>query len=381
MYELGMMSKIVVAKLLLMLLCASLCSVRTDAQEWSWHRETVDAAASFTSVAVDHEGNVHVSYINGGVKYAFRPAGLTKWFTMAVDGSGNGFTSITVDSANNPYICYTGYEMLKYAHWDGKSWSVQQIAPNSGQIGYSCGIGVAPDGTVHIIWYQLTLAGQGEYYHLKHAVLKDGMWQARTVDFDGETGKWNSLRIDALGVPHISYSAYRNGEQKYASWNGEGWTVTTVESRMLSKTGADHPGEANSLLIGGDGGVMVTFMDENSLRLARRKGGSWSIEKVDTISNDSWFDYKSSLVLDHMGGIHICYQDAQRVKHAYSDGKRWQIRVITDAGPPARYPAMAIDRQDTLYISYQDPADGSLKVAVGIRNTNPHIPASTAAKK
>jgi hypothetical protein len=373
MWELGIMRRLAgKAKVSMAALVVSICFGEVSAQEWSWHTETVDTSASFTSVAVDQEGNVHLSYINGSVKYAFRPAGVPKWFTMAVDG-GNNFTNITVDSANNPYICYTAYDWLKYAHWDGKSWRVQQIAPNSGQIAYSCAMGIAPDGTAHIIWYQVYVS-EGAYYHLKHAELKNGMWQARTVDFSMETGKWNSLRIDSQGVPHVAYSAYTQGDQKYAYQKGESWIISTVESRTLSKNGSIHPGEGNSLVVTDDGKVIISYMDENSLKLARGNGTSWSIEKVDDISNASWFDYRSSLVLDHQGFPHICYQDAERVKHAYWDGKKWRIQIVANAGPPARYPSMAIDRHDALYISYQDPTDGSLRVAVGI-----HGPASQVA--
>jgi hypothetical protein len=346
------------------LLSAALSVGVASAQEWSWQTERIDTAGAFTSVAVDHEGNVHLSYINGGVKYAFRPAGMPKWFTMDVAG-GNGFTNITVDSANNPYICYTAYDELKYAHWDGKSWIVRQIAANSGQIAYSCAMAVAPDGTPHIIWYQIT-SGPSSYFHLKHAELKNGMWQARTVDFSMETGKWNSLHIDSHGVPHVSYSAYTQGEQKYAYQNGDSWAISTVESRSLAKTDSVHPGEGNSLLLTDKGDVLISYMDEKILKLARRAGTSWSIEKVDSISNDSWFNYRTSLVLDKQGFPHIAYEDAGRVKHAYWNGKQWHIQVVVNNGASAPYPSMAIDAQDKLYLSYQDPSDGSLKVAVGV---------------
>src|SRR5262249_3368690 len=78
-----------------------------SAEDWSWRTEKVDTDASFTSLAVDHDGNVHVSYVNNGmVKYAFRPVGTSKWFNTTVD-QGNSFTNIAVDGADNPYICYT----------------------------------------------------------------------------------------------------------------------------------------------------------------------------------------------------------------------------------------------------------------------------------
>src|SRR5262249_28791403 len=77
------------------------------AQNASWTTETVDKLSSRgVSLAVDKEGNLHVSYVTdeGDVKYAFRSAGSVRWFTMNITkglpyyGHGGGmFTRITVD--------------------------------------------------------------------------------------------------------------------------------------------------------------------------------------------------------------------------------------------------------------------------------------------
>src|SRR5439155_456468 len=51
-------------------------------QGWKWSTETVDSSGRFTSLVVDKQGNVHLSYSDGNsriLKYAFRSAESAKW--------------------------------------------------------------------------------------------------------------------------------------------------------------------------------------------------------------------------------------------------------------------------------------------------------------
>ncbi len=334
-------------------------------QAWVWKTETVDQSGKFTSLVTDDLGNLHIAYLKDGegIKYGFRPAGSSKWFTMVLDPSG-GFVRLTVDQQGNPHICST-HGVMKYGHWDGQKWNMQQIAPGSGDIFFSCSVAVGADGTPHTTWYQYGGRDGKAYLHLRYAVLKDGVWLARTIDFDGETGKWNSMVVDARGNPHISYSAFFRGQLKYAHWNGKNWVVTAVDSR--SQTSQQNRGMGNSLILDAQGNVHISYFDENGLKYARQQGNTWSIQSVDLASAVvDWAGYRSSLVLDPRGFPHICYEDAGAVKHAYWDGEQWRIRVIVGSeGGQRRFSSMSMDRQGTLYISYIDSIDNSLKVAIG----------------
>jgi hypothetical protein len=346
------------------------------AQSWTWQTEQVGGTGEFISLAIDGTSSLHVSFTNAGrLVYGFRAANSAKWFEMAIANNVVGYTAIAVDNSDRPHLCYTTHETLRYAHWDGKRWFFQQIAPNSGQIAYTCSIAIASDGTPNIIWYQLSLAGVGGFFHLKHAALRDGAWQARTVDLAAETGKWNSLRLDAEGNPHVSYSAHAIGEQRYASWNGKSWSISTIEARATSKTNALHPGYGNSLVLTSNGQPLVSYMDETRLKFARqRSDAGWSVEEVDYISGIDWQDYKSSLVLDDDGNPHIAYQASGALKHAYFDGKEWRHEVIAGRGQlPARYPSMVSAKGNLLFIAYQDPDNGMVKVAVG-KFSSPVLP-------
>jgi hypothetical protein len=339
----------------------------TCAQSWSWTYDFIDVPAKFPSLAVDSSSNLHISYADGtgALKYGFRPAGSAKWYFMVLDKQLGAFTTkLTLDSNSNPHICYAP-GVIKYARFDGKQWQIIQIAKDSGEIGYTCSIVIAKDGTPHLTWYQLS-GPIPNYLHMRYAVLKDNAWLVRTLDLDNETGKWNSMVLDAQSNPLISYSAWYNGELRLAHWNGQKWEFDTADSRTRSH-GEYNIGEGNSLVLDSNGKPHVSFYSEKALKYAHLVGEDWKVEIVDQFTwLGSWAHFRSSIVLDKQARPHICYENAGFLKHAYWDGKQWRIQFLARSGlETLRYETMAIDRDDTIYVAFRDPEDNTLKLATG----------------
>jgi hypothetical protein len=339
----------------------------TCAQSWSWTYDFIDVPAKFPSLAVDSSSNLHISYADGtgALKYGFRPAGSAKWYFMVLDKQLGAFTTkLTLDSNSNPHICYAP-GVIKYARFDGKQWQIIQIAKDSGEIGYTCSIVIAKDGTPHLTWYQLS-GPIPNYLHMRYAVLKDNAWLVRTLDLDNETGKWNSMVLDAQSNPLISYSAWYNGELRLAHWNGQKWEFDTADSRTRNH-GEYNIGEGNSLVLDSNGKPHVSFYSEKALKYAHLVGEDWKVEIVDQFTwLGSWAHFRSSIVLDKQARPHICYENAGFLKHAYWDGKQWRIQFLARSGlETLRYETMAIDRDDTIYVAFRDPEDNTLKLATG----------------
>lgn len=337
------------------------------AQSWTWTYDLIDLPAKFPSLAVDSNSNLHISYADGtgALKYGFRPAGSAKWYFMTIDKQLGAFTSrLTLDVNDNPHICYTP-GIIKYARFDGKRWQIIQIAKETGEIGYTCSIAIAKDGTPHLTWYQLS-GPTPNYLHMRYAVLKDGAWLARTLDFDNETGKWNSMVLDAQGNPLISYSAWFNGELRLAHWNGKTWEFVTADSRARSPQ-EYNIGEGNSLILDSNGNPHVSFYSEKALKYAHLVGEDWKVETVDQFTwLGGWAHFQSSIVLDKQGRPHICYENAGLLKHAYWDGKQWRMQVLARNGLESiRYESTAISPDDTIYVAFRDPEDNTLKLATG----------------
>ena len=345
-----------------------LCPAGAVGQAWHWEAETVDTAASFSSLAVDQEGNLHIAYSKDGegIKYGFRPAQSPRWFSMVLE-KATSYTALALDPQGNPHVCYTP-GVLKYAHWNGQKWNVQEIAPDSGQISFTCSVAVSPEGNPQLIWYHYKTRDRALYLHLKYAILRDGTWMVRTVDFDGQTGKWNSMALDPDGSPHLSYSAYTRGSLKYARWDGKRWAVTTVDGKKHGVRGATR-GMGNSVSVGPKGEAHISYFEGLTLKYARREENAWAIRTIDRLSpavGIGFLGLRSSLVLDKNGDPHIIYGDAGALKHAYWDGEQWRIQLIAAGGMGQyRYTSATVDQEGSLHVSYTDGLDGSLKVATG----------------
>jgi len=339
---------------------------------WTFRTESVDASARFTSLAVDAHGNVHLAYTIEGdhVKYAFRDAATGKWWITDVDAQAS-FTSLALDSQGNPHICYT-QRTMRYAHWNGRDWQKEEISPGAGTIAYYCSVAISADQTPHVTWYQERTPQDTNYLHMRHAVLQDGQWLAKTIDWDAQTGKWHTMVLDHQGQPHLSFDAYVSGQLKYAYWNGESWVVVPVDSR----TSSQQPGRGmgNCLVLTPQGRALISYFEEGALKYARQKeDGHWSVETLaSTTPSPSWAGYRSVQALDSKGLPHIVYEDAGTLRHIYWDGASWQAQTIAPTGRlRLRYGSIAIAHDDTIYISYSDPEDGSLKVAIGLPSDSP----------
>ena len=120
-------------------------------QTWKWTIETVDTYGVQNSIAIDNDQNLHISYFSGALKYAFRSANSSKWFTMQL-APGGGYaevaTRVALDHSGNPHICYTP-GVLKYASFENHGWNIQQIDPQSGLIEYTCSLAITADGLTH----------------------------------------------------------------------------------------------------------------------------------------------------------------------------------------------------------------------------------------
>src|SRR5436190_541814 len=113
-------------------LATALLFVPASAQV-AWQIQIVDPAGGgkYSAVQVDSFGNLHASYLNEQLhelRYAFWDRLLKRWFTMKVDDSCGGFSSLVLDSQRRPHISYTSWTgQLKYARLEDASWKVDVI--------------------------------------------------------------------------------------------------------------------------------------------------------------------------------------------------------------------------------------------------------------
>ena len=217
--------------------CAAGCEIPVN-----WTRVTVDTpgAGWDTSLALDSSGNPHISYYKfstGALKYAWCAAGCDipdNWTTVTVDSGGDvgEFTSLALDSSNNPRISYYDSDSvrLKYAWCDGgcdtpANWN--RIPVNSaGAGGQYTSLALDSSGNPRISYYGTT--------DLKYAwcdvdCATTANWNAETVDDADNVGWYSSLALDSSDTPHVSYYDLTNQDLKYAYRDGSTWQKEAVD--------------------------------------------------------------------------------------------------------------------------------------------------------
>lgn len=336
-----------------------------------WQLEVVDngdgkKVGKFTSMAIDKDNNLHIGYYDEtrhALRYAFRPASSSQWFTMEVDASG-GFESLAVDTEDNPHFAYAGPDEsgLRYAAWDGKTkkWNKQTI--DAEHINFFNFIRIAPNGLPRISYYH-RLQKDGSYaLHLKYAHFDGSTWYTETVDPRSSTGKFNSLALDSQGMPHIAYSDVDIGDLRYASWDGSEWHFSAPDTHQSAD---GWVGIGASLELDKSGQPHIAYVDVGHKRIKyaswTAKSG-WQAEAVDALNGRVDNIDRVSLKIDSKNRPHIAYWDSGLgvLRYATLAANGWKTETVDAGNNVGLYPSLAIDSHDDIYISYYDMANGKL---------------------
>lgn len=176
-----------------------------------------------------------------------------------------------------------------------------------------CAVALAPDGLPHAAY-------QGADYHLYHAWLTGTKWQHEPIDNTSDCGWGNSIAVDAAGVVHATYGAFRGlGAQKlvYARRDADGWQITDL--------GVD--GEQTRLCLDAAGNPHVLFISGMTYAYARSDAKGWQIE--DTGLPWSWCS--AGLAVDGAGAAHISYAvNYGGCFYATNASGDWQVTPLVD---------------------------------------------------
>ena len=251
------------------LICTALAQITlTTGQPNQWKIEIVDNevdTASSTSIALDNNGNPHISYSSpwdGALKYA-RLAGMN-WNIETVDTSyGVMGVSIALDTNGNPHISYcvplpldieneNAASFLKYALWTKDNWDIQIIEN---------------DNSVYVI------------------------------------ASDSSIALDNKGYAHISYYWNHRSKVGYASWNGENWIKEILDNILDWRWGTFGWRGGTSMALDSDDNPHISYYN-SALKYARWTASGWSIETVDSGGD---VGSSTSIALDNNGNPHISY--------------------------------------------------------------------------
>jgi hypothetical protein len=268
-----------------------------------WTIETVDSnGGQFTSIVVDDEGAAHIAYLAWGdwdLNYASNPDGA--WTIETVDSTYAGlYASLALDSQGQPYIGYQkgccGHGDLMVAWKSGDGWTIEKVDAG-GWVAWYTSLAVASDGGVHVCHCDHEIGN-----NLRYAERRDGQWTVETVTEDAE---FSSLALGTDGLVHMSYAT---GPVMYVHESPGGWSTETVTPQGWAARETSLAVDAN-----GEPHVGFSKVRPSGLHYARRTGGRWTVESVD--SGSVGFP---SLALGPFGTLHMSYYDHSSgdLKHA-----------------------------------------------------------------
>jgi len=335
----------------------SIATISVSATGDNWVTMSIDSendVGQFSSIAVDAEGNVYISYYDatmGRLMYAFTSGGA--WVIQVGDNVGNvgQYSSIAVDSNGSAHISYfdatSGH--LKYATNSGGIWSTSVI-DGATSVGQYSSIALDSSEKVHISYYD---ANNG---NLKYATNQGGTWNTTAVDSEGNVGQYSAIVTDLSDKVHISYYDVSNRNLKYATNALPSWSISPLDI-------VGDVGRWTSIGMGISETIHISYYDDTNtaLKYATNPGGDWA---TSTIEDEGDVGKYSSLVLDSMGAPHIsCFEsDLGNLVYFVKSGADWTASTI-DEGDVGQFTSITGDADGNFHISYYDSLAKDLKYA------------------
>jgi len=327
----------------------------------SWTISTMDSTGDVglhTSIAVDANEKVHISYIdltNGKLKYMTNVTG--SWVTWVVDSANNAKTGIAVDANGKCHIVYDGTGGdLKYATNATTASGISSIVEGGAYSGFMGGDSIALDsyGKAHISYFRVS------DLDLKYATNASGTWSTSILVNGGALGPLPaysaSIGVDSNNYIHISYYDDASPDSiKYVTNMTGSWVATTIATIGLAA------GWKTSLAVDSNNKIHVSYYDStnDALKYASNASGTWQTETVDKTSGGVW---DASLAVDkaHGNQVHMVYGSYSGFKYATKSAGTWQISKIDESWMGDGSIAIG---SSSIHVSYRDGGKLTLKYA------------------
>ena len=225
-------------------------------------------------------------------------------------------------------------------------------------------IAVSSNGTVHIAYIQDNLAS-GNSSYLKYTRIADSAWATDIVATSPaeESYAYPWIGLDGSGKPHLGWvELYANGRVLHGSKGGS-WSVETVDTGTATDLTCGFDGMAMAMY-----GSVLDFVYEKRTSGAGgtikdgfrwgRKSGSWTYGSL----NSDFFNGSVAATTDASGNTHILYLIDQDIRYRQRTAAGWQGEQTVQAGVGAWYhgrPGLAVDSLGNVHAVYAGGRDGN----------------------
>ncbi|MCX6155781.1 MAG: hypothetical protein NT007_16660 [Candidatus Kapabacteria bacterium] len=319
--------------------------------------------ASYTSMAIDGNGNKYVVYsdVANGYKATVMKFNGTSWTNVGTAGFSAGqasYTSIAIDGSGNIYVAYMDGGNLNKAtvmKYNGSSWGLVGTAGFSANSVYYTSIAIDGSGYPNVAYQDYNVSYKATV--MKYNGTSWGL--VGTAGFSANYAYYTSIAIDGSGNPLV---AYMDGENyNYATvmkFSAGTWGL--VGSAGFSTGQADY----TTIKIDANGTPYIGYRDAgNSYKATMMKfsAGTWGLVGTAGFSAGQ-ADY-ISMAFDGSGTPFIGYMDAANNNKAtvmkYSSGYWELVGTAGFSGGTAGYTSIAVDGNGTPFVAYQDAANSN----------------------
>lgn len=273
-------------------------------KDGEWVTELVDGALHYErptgfgcSLAVDEEGNFHISYAKlythgtagNAIKYAYKEKTSTEWqITEVVDGDISSETALALDLQGKPHIIYDESisSGIHHAYQDNLGDWQEEFVDFALEANFPT-MAIASEGLIYMAYEYY----QGDPYNRYVALLNIGVpnedeydWyiQEITSDYSFESGRGLGIALDSFDRPHV-VRYYADGKDLWYFKNVDGeWEKEIIDSN-------GDVGKHCSIAIDKNDNIFVAYNQKYSgesgaLKVAYKMNGdaSWTIETVDS---------------------------------------------------------------------------------------------------
>lgn len=330
----------------------------------TWVKLTIDNNAQVgehASIALDNDNNPRIAYYdsaNRSLKFAYRLNNI--WYTLTLDTPPESV--VVPENLETVLDPVNAQELFSR---DPNELDLFETEPEaaSGDAGRYTSIAIGTDNRVHISYYY----NDGVFGNLKYATWDGVTWSFQLADYNTtpsveyDTGLWTSIAVKSNNLPCISYMDEKYDDLKYACSNGAGgWSVTNISEETGRKGNLE--GVFTSLAFSSNNIPNISFLDFTTggnyrLRHAYTKQNAWISDAVD---NGAGIGYDTSIAFKPDNTLLISYYDANnlRLKYAVNDGGGWDVGAFNDGFNVGRFTSAAYDPSNRAGITFFSPDNG-----------------------
>lgn len=287
------------------------------------------------------------------------------WILEEVERYAGEDPSIVIDTNGIIHIAHRYYRSIspgkyaevKYSKWDG-SWSTQVVEHHDGSGPYCwTDIALDSDNKPHMAYYKGFDWGAAKY------AKRNGGWSKEEIksgsSSDGMVGDGTAIAVDNNNCPHVVYEKDEpNDKLRYAKKTGGHWNIETVDTDYYWCTdiAVDKYGQPHI--------SYISRKDGDSIRYAVKTGSGWEKETLES-NIGLWYDGRTSIAIDDRGYPHISYwgEDINCLKYARKTDTGWEIQTVENVNSERGTSSMVLDNNGNPHISYFDDDHEKVKYA------------------